>query len=164
MKPGLLVAACWLALNAATAAQAQSVPPRHLVVPFQNSTGESRVYWLAEASAILLTDDLNSLGATAIRREDRLRAFDRLRVPPVAALSHATVIRLGQLVGALEVVTGVYELQGDELVVRARTIRLIPAASPASCRNGGPSGKFSPCSAGWRDGSHRPTPRRPLSS
>jgi Flp pilus assembly protein TadD len=96
----------------------------HLVVPFENATGEPRVYWLGEASAVLLTDDLMALGASAIRREDRLRAFERLRVPPVAALSHATVIRVGQLVGAAEVVTGAYELKGDELIVRARVIRL----------------------------------------
>ena len=113
-------------------ASTQTVPPAvpaapsalYLVVPFENATGEPRIYWLSEASAVLLTDDLVALGAPAIRREDRLRAFERLRVPPVAALSHATVIRVGQVVGAIDVVTGAYELQGEELVVRARVIRL----------------------------------------
>ena len=49
-----------------------------------------------------------------IRREDRLRAFERLRVPPVATLSHATVIRLGQVVGAAQVVIGSFELRWAE--------------------------------------------------
>lgn len=99
-------------------------PPLHLVVPFENATGEPRVYWLAEASAVLLTDDLIALGAPAIRRADRLRAFERLRVPPVASLSHATVIRIGQLLGAVEVITGAFEVDGEDLEVRARTIRI----------------------------------------
>jgi Flp pilus assembly protein TadD len=128
MRRGLLAVVCVLAV--AAAASGQTVPAAaptaalHLVVPFENATGEPRVYWLGEASAVLLTDDLLALGAAAIRREDRLRAFEQLRVPPVAALSHATVIRVGQLVGAAEVVTGAYELQGEELIVRARAIRL----------------------------------------
>ena len=107
---------------------AQSVatmpPARQLVIPFENATGEPRTYWLSEGSAVLLTDDLIALGVPAIRREDRLRTFERLRVPPVAALSHATVIRVAQVVGAVQVVVGAFELQGGDLIVRARTIRL----------------------------------------
>ena len=123
-----LVLACLIASATAASAQAPTPAagpqPLHLVVPFENATGEPRIYWLSEASAILLTDDLIALGSAAIRRDDRLRAFDRLRVPPVAALSHASVIRVGQLLGAVEVVTGAYEQQGEELIVRSRTIRL----------------------------------------
>jgi Flp pilus assembly protein TadD len=53
-----------------------------------------------------------------------MRAFERLRVPAVATLSHATVIRLGQLLGAGEVVIGSYEVKGDDIIVRARPIRI----------------------------------------
>jgi tetratricopeptide (TPR) repeat protein/TolB-like protein len=94
------------------------------VVPFENTTREPRVYWLTEGSAVVLTDDLIALGAPAITRDDRLRAFDRLHVPPVATLSYATVIRLGQVVGASQVVVGSFEVKSDQLTVRARTIRL----------------------------------------
>jgi tetratricopeptide (TPR) repeat protein len=72
----------------------------------------------------MLTDDLIALGAPAITRVDRLRAFDSLNVPPIASLSHATVIRLGQLVAATHVVAGAFELDGGTLTVRARVIRL----------------------------------------
>jgi Flp pilus assembly protein TadD len=125
--------AAWVALAAclipASGAAAQTSPAaapvtRQLVIPFDNAGGEPRIYWLSEGSAILLTDNLAVLGAPVIRREDRLRAFDRLRVPPVATLSHATVIRLGQVVGAMQVVIGSFQLEGDDLVVRARTITL----------------------------------------
>jgi tetratricopeptide (TPR) repeat protein len=97
---------------------------RQLVVPFDNESGSARVYWLAEASAVLLTDDLTALGATVLSREERLLAFEQLSVPPFAALSHATVIRIGGLVGATQVVVGRYVLTGNTLTVRARAIRL----------------------------------------
>src|SRR5215217_7423527 len=128
MKPLLIVA-----LLIATPAFAQTnatVPPtpaassRYLVIPFGNVTRDPRVYWLSEGSAVVLTDDLQALGRPAIVRDDRLRAFERLRVPNVPTLSHATVIRLGQIVGAAQVVLGSFELKGEVLTVRARTIRL----------------------------------------
>jgi tetratricopeptide (TPR) repeat protein/TolB-like protein len=111
-----------LLLLAASPAAAQQ--PRYLVIPFDNAQGEARLYWLSEGSAVLLTDDLLALGASAITRVDRLRAFESLNVPPIASLSHATVIRLGQLVAATHVVAGSFQLEGQTLTVRARVIRL----------------------------------------
>ena len=60
----------------------------------------------------------------AIGRDERLRAFARLQVPPVASLSHGTVIRIGQLVGASAVIIGSIRTDGDTLEVRARSLRL----------------------------------------
>ena len=124
----MLTIVCLLAIAAPAVAQtpAAAAPPlpRQLVMPFENSAREPRGYWLSEGSAVLLTDDLIALGVPAITRDDRVRAFERLRVPAVAALSHATVIRIGQLVGALQVIVGRFELKGDQLTVRARPIRL----------------------------------------
>jgi tetratricopeptide (TPR) repeat protein len=97
---------------------------RILVMPFDTTKREARVFWLGEAASVLLTDDLTALGAAAISRAERLQAFERLQVPPVAALSDATVIRIGQLVGADRVVTGTLSLEGDTLKVRARSIAL----------------------------------------
>ncbi len=85
---------------------------------------EGRLYWLSEASAVVLTDDLLALGAPAITRDDRLRAFERLHVPNIASLSEATIIRLGQIVGAAQVVLGSFEVTGDQIAIRAKTIRL----------------------------------------
>jgi tetratricopeptide (TPR) repeat protein len=124
---------CFLATAGAGRADAQPAStgsaqaPQHartLVVPFESTNPDPRVFWLGEGSAIVLTDDLQALGVPAITRDDRLRAFDRLRVRAAAVLSHATVIRLGQLVGAGQVVVGTYERRGEELTVRARAIRL----------------------------------------
>jgi predicted Zn-dependent protease len=93
-------------------------------MPFENATREPRFTWLGEGAAVALTDDLVALGARAISREDRLRAFEHLRVPPVAALSEATIIRVGQIVGAEQVVTGSFAIDGNVLTVRARALRL----------------------------------------
>lgn len=101
-----------------------AAPPRTLVLPFENAGREPRVFWLGEGSSVILTDDLNALGAAVFSRDDRLRAFARLDVPVVASLSHATAIRLGQALGASQVVIGAFELSVGELTVRARTIRL----------------------------------------
>src|SRR5438270_7147123 len=109
----------------ATLGQAQPAPPpRILVMPFENVAREGRIFWLTEAAAVLVTDDLNALGAAAIARGERQQAFERLQVPPAAALTDATVIRIGQLVGATQVIVGSLQLDGESLVVRARTIAL----------------------------------------
>lgn len=97
---------------------------RFLVVPFENPAREARIYWIGEASAVLLADDLDAAGKHAYTREERLDAFQRLQVPAVASLSHATVIRLGQVVGATHVVVGSVRLTGGMISVRAQSIRL----------------------------------------
>jgi Tfp pilus assembly protein PilF/TolB-like protein len=101
-----------------------AAPARILVVPFENVQREARLTWLGEASAMLLADELNARGMRAITRDERVRAFDQLHLPVAASLSHATVIKVGQLVGASEVVAGSFRLNGDELTVEAHTIRM----------------------------------------
>jgi Flp pilus assembly protein TadD len=123
-SPGVLLLVWTLAASAAAAQPSLTPSGRPLVLPFENATRELRVYWLSEGSAVILTDDLRALGVPAITREDRRRAFERLRVPAVTSLSHATVIRLGQIVGATQVVLGSFEVNGQELTVRARAIQL----------------------------------------
>jgi tetratricopeptide (TPR) repeat protein len=113
-------------------------PSRILVMPFENLKRDGRIFWLTEASAVLLTDDLNALGANAITRQERLQAFERLQVPPSAALTDATVIRIGQLVGAAQVVVGSLQLEDDTLVVRARSIRLDAGRVQADVTDRGP--------------------------
>ena len=121
--PGLGTLVAALAAGFGIGALAQAPPrPRILVMPFDNVTRDASIFWLGEASAVLLADDLNALGAAAITREERREAFERLQVPATAILSDATVIRIAQIVGASEVVTGTLQLEGDTLVVRARGI------------------------------------------
>ena len=69
---GLLTAAVLVGLSAAVGAQ--TAAGRILVMPFANITRESRIVWLGEAAAVLLADDLNALGASAITRDERRQA------------------------------------------------------------------------------------------
>jgi tetratricopeptide (TPR) repeat protein len=111
-------------VSAATAAFAQTAAPRILVVPFENAGREPRLHWLSEASAVLLADALNARGAGAITRSERLRAFEQLHLPPTASLSRATVIKVGQMVGASEVILGSYSVADERLAVSVHRVRI----------------------------------------
>ena len=110
------------------AAAAQNPAPatasRVLVMPFETATREARSYWLGEGSAVILSDSLLALGQPVMRRDERLHSFDLLRVPAIAGLSHATIIRVAQVVAASQVIVGNFTLVGDTLTVRARAILL----------------------------------------
>ena len=123
MKHVLLLAAIAAAAPQGTGLDTPSAG-RILVMPFENTAREGRLIWLTEASAVLLADDLNALGAGAFTRDERQAAFDRLQVPPTATLTDATVIRIAQLLGASDVIVGSLQGENGALVVRARSIAL----------------------------------------
>ncbi|MBP1634254.1 MAG: putative system TPR-repeat lipoprotein [Acidobacteria bacterium] len=121
----LLAALAVLALPPpASTAQAVKPPEPVLVVPFENGSREAALNWVSEGAALLLTGDLRRFGAAAIPRDERLKAFERLGLPPSALLSQATIIRVGQLIGATSAVVGSYTVQEGRLELRVRTIRL----------------------------------------
>jgi tetratricopeptide (TPR) repeat protein len=127
-------------LGAVPRTAAAQTSPRILVMPFENLQRDGRIFWLTEAAAVLLADDLNALGANAITRQERQRAFERLQVPPAAALTDATIIRIGQIVGADRVVVGALQLDAgadSTLVVRARSIALDSGRVQASASSRG---------------------------
>ena len=133
-RASMSVAAVVLALAAvltggvAARAEAQALAPaaadRVLVMPFENSTRQARLGWMGEGAAILLAQTLDALGVDAMGHDERVRAFERLQVPARASLSRASVIRIGELVGAGDVVIGSFSLEGGTLELRARRIVL----------------------------------------
>jgi tetratricopeptide (TPR) repeat protein len=106
------------------AAAQPSAGNRILVIPFENTQHEPRVFWLAEASALLLADELNARGLSAIARDERARAFEQLHLPASASLSRATIIKIGNVVGASEVIVGTFTVEGDRLTVEAHSLRI----------------------------------------
>ena len=110
--------------QAAPASTSPAPAGRILVVPFENTQREARLTWLGEASAMLLADELNARGLAAITRDERVQAFDQLHLPVAASLSRATVIKVGQLLGATEVIAGSFRLSGEDLIVEAHSIRI----------------------------------------
>jgi len=124
MIAALLCLAAARAPLAAAPQPAAAPPPRILVVPFETPARDARSYWLGEAVALLLADDLNARGLGAITRATRERAYEQLHLPPAALLSRATLIKVGELVGAVQVIVGEVGVDGDALTVRARPIRI----------------------------------------
>ena len=98
--------------------------PSILVVPFAAPARDGRTYWLGEGVALLIADDINARGLGAITRPARERAYDQLHLPANAVLSRATVIKVGEIVGAAQVVVGEVAVVGDGITIRARPIRI----------------------------------------
>ena len=107
-----------------SASAAPSSQTRILVLPFENTGADAGMVWLGEASAILVADGLRSQGLAAISRDERVRAFEELHLPLSATLSRATVIKVGELLGASELVTGTFRVQDRSLTVQAHSIRV----------------------------------------
>jgi len=119
----LAAAALALVIAGCAVARAQPAGPT-LVMPFDRAGDDSPLYWLGEGAAILLADDLNALGVSSLTRPERVDAFDLLGLPVSASLSRATVIKVGEVLGASAVVSGAIEIQDTRLSVRARRIDL----------------------------------------
>jgi Tfp pilus assembly protein PilF len=119
------LAATVVALLLPPAAAAQGTTSSSiLVVPFEITRTESQRVWLREGVAMLLTDALAGGGDLTIGRDERLRAFERLQIRPLASLSRASVIKVGQTVGAVAVAIGTVDASDTELTIRTRVIRL----------------------------------------
>ena len=116
---------------------------RILVVPFETPPRDARTYWLGEAAAVLMAADINARGLGAIMRPARERAYDQLHLPANAVLSRATVIKVGELVGAAQVVVGSVAVDGEALTVRAQPIRIdVGRADPEIVERGSLSDLF----------------------
>ena len=103
--------AALLAVAAAVPAAAQTF----LVVPFENGSRESDLNWVGESFAESLAESLETNGHTALGREERLAALERLGLPPNGPLTRASALRLGEEAGADWVVLGRYEIESERL-------------------------------------------------
>ena len=134
-----------LVLGPAAAPAAAQAPssPGVLVLPFatqavpEASGSAAMALWLREAAAVLLADELDQLGVRAFSRDQRVAAFDQLQLPASGSFSRATTIRIGELVGASEVVFGELRV-GDKLSVRARIIDLQTSRQLSDVTDDGP--------------------------
>lgn len=106
------------------AAEAQSgttSPQLTLVLPLQPADDDPRSLWLGEGLALLVSDGLRVLGHPTVTRPARERAFEALALPTGVALSRATLIRAGQVLGVRHLVFGSVGTKDGRLVVRVRT-------------------------------------------
>jgi tetratricopeptide (TPR) repeat protein len=121
---GWLVASAGAAMSSLPVAELGPAPARVLVMPFESDATLPQTYWLGEGMAVLVSDELQAVGAFVITREQRVRAFEEMLLPSAGTLSRATIIRAGQVLGAGHVVFGSVELADEALVVRVRSLRL----------------------------------------
>lgn len=142
MRLAVAVVGLMLAAALPNRAAAQAFPGDTLVMPFDNAPAEPRLFWLAEGSAVLVSALVEEAGGSTITRDERLRAFERLQLPAAASLSHATVIKVGQLVRAGEVIVGAYDVKDGRLTVRARVIRLDTGRLMPEITESGPLGEM----------------------
>lgn len=113
-----------LLLPPLAAAQTAVGAGRILVMPFESADRDPRLLWLGEASAVLIADDLRVYGFPALTRDERVRAFTDLNLPSDASLSQASVIRVGQIVSATDIILGSLRLNGTDLTIDAKRLRL----------------------------------------
>ncbi|MEO8480954.1 MAG: hypothetical protein ABI634_02020 [Acidobacteriota bacterium] len=146
LVPRLTVQALLLAASVAwpSIVFAQGTPgSRVLVMPFAADVdpkapgGSGAALWLGEAASILITEGLSTVGVGALSREERLAAFDELNLPMTPALTHATMIRVAELIGASEIVFGEVHL-GTNLQVHTRIIRLAAGRETPAVNEDGP--------------------------
>jgi tetratricopeptide (TPR) repeat protein len=134
----LLVGLLTVAFGAAQPPVPPLPAPRILVVPFESPARDGRTYWLGEGVALLIADDINARGLGAITRTSRERAYEQLHLPTSAVLSRATVIKVGEIVGASQVIAGEVSIEGDALTIRARPIRIDVGRAEAEVVERGP--------------------------
>jgi tetratricopeptide (TPR) repeat protein len=98
--------------------------PRIFVMPLEVEMPTKRTYWVGEGAAILIADELVALRADAVTREQRVAAYDRLRLPPNGILTRATMIRVAEAAGATDVVLGRVSMDERSLTLSARVLDL----------------------------------------
>jgi tetratricopeptide (TPR) repeat protein len=124
------LAGLMVACSAPATVWAQEAPGSHvLVMPFAAESdpkapgGIGAARWLSEAAAVLMSQGLVGRGVGVVHRDDRVAVFDRLQLPMSFPLTRATTIRVGDLIGASEIVFGEIKL-AQRLSVRAKLVRL----------------------------------------
>src|SRR5206468_6322595 len=98
-----------LALAVLCVCAAAPLPAENLLIlPFFNLSQDSNLQWIGESLSETVREALAGEGLLAIDREDREEAFHRLSLRPYSQLTKATVIRLGELLDADQIVYGTF--------------------------------------------------------
>ena len=85
-----------------------------LALPFFNHSGSTNLDWIGESISETVRDALVSERVLALDREDRLEGYRRLSLGPGAELTHASILKIGDLLDASLVIYGSYELLPTE--------------------------------------------------
>ena len=94
-----------------------------VILPFSNESKTQQIYWLGEGFAESLSEEMLLKNAYVLQRPERKAAFDALRLPYVGHVSRATMLKIGENLGANYIVFGSFKLEQKNLKVEARVIR-----------------------------------------
>ena len=118
----VFLAVCLVACSAAKAAAADVI----VVMPFENRSQAGQFNWVRESFSILLADILDAPGVMVVSADERLQAFDQVRLSPTDLLTRAAMIRVAEAAKANLVVVGEFDIGGDKQnVTIAISARLI---------------------------------------
>lgn len=96
-----------------------------LILPFFNLSGSSNLDWVGEGVSETIREALASKGIIALDREHRQEAYRRLSLRPYTQLTKATVMRLGEVLDADQLIFGTFELTRADVDSKSRgTLRL----------------------------------------
>ena len=95
-----------------------------LVAPFENVNRAAELDWVSESFAEGLTARLLGHDHGLVTRDERLAALERLGLPGTAPLSRASLLRLGEEVGADWVVLGRFAVNDKSLQVGLQLLDL----------------------------------------
>lgn len=101
-----------------------AAPQGLAVIPFENVSGDPNLEWVSESFAEGLTDRLAGNGLDLISRGERLAALNRLGLPSSSPLTRASLVRLGEELGAGWLVMGRFDVQENRLSVWAQFLDL----------------------------------------
>jgi Flp pilus assembly protein TadD len=93
-----------------------------LVIPPEAADAPKEEGWVPEAVSELLPRSLAAAGVLAVDRDDRLRAQEALEVPALVPLTRATSIRIGEVLGASQLVTGTFRMEGRAITLSLRLL------------------------------------------
>jgi tetratricopeptide (TPR) repeat protein len=92
-----------------------------LALPFFNHTGSTSLDWIGESISETVRDALVSEGVLSLDREDRLEGYRRLSLRPGAELTHASILKIGDLLDASLVIYGSYELLPADAAAKSQS-------------------------------------------
>ncbi len=108
-----------------------------VVIPFENASPTPGLEWIGESFSETFHQQLNSPVLYVARREERLRAYDRLGIPAGVHASRATLYRLAEQMDVDYAVLGSYSYDGARLTANAQLLdmrgqKLLPAVTESA--------------------------------
>src|SRR3990172_7479374 len=93
-----------------------------LVAPFENTARAAGLEWGGGSFGESLSVRLGGAGHSLVPREERLAGLERLGLPPAAALTRASWLRLAEEVGADWLALGDFRVEDATLTIRAELL------------------------------------------